>query len=316
MLSSTVRSLFVIPVFLTLLGCPGCGAPRSSTRPVALVNGEPITEQQLTDALRKRAGAVVLRQMIDEQLIRQAAKKAGLTASPEEVDVKINDLRARYPSAKDFEQMVANSGQTMARLRQNYELQVLFEKLAKKEVHVSPEQCRDYYEKNKQRYRDKEQVRLRDMEFESKENARNVLKALKAGGDFAALAKEFSTDPATKDKGGDMGLLPVDSLQPHFRKAVAKLKPGEISGVFQGMGAWYLVKLEKRVPERQRSFAECKDEIRKLLERQQQQLVQAGLIQRLRQRARIEVKDPELALPGLERKEPAPSSPKAKTKGK
>ena len=303
---SVVRSATLAGLAALTL-CQGCGA---SKRPVAVVNGETITQAQLDQALMERAGQAILRQMIDESVIHHAATKASVTVTDKDIDGKIEEIRARYPSPQDFDQMVASSGQSMERIRKSFELQLLIEKLAAKDAKVTDEQCKQHYDQYQEHYLQKEQVHLRDMEFESKENATNVLKALKVGGDFAALAKEFSTDPATKDKGGDMGEMPVDALQPHLKAAADKLEPGKISDVFEGMGAWYLLKLEKRTKAQQRPFDECKEEIRTMLTQQETQMAQGGLVEKLREAAVIEIKDPKLDTP-------KPAQPGAKAgKGK
>jgi peptidyl-prolyl cis-trans isomerase D len=63
---------------------------------------------------------------------------------------------------------------------------------------------------------------------EAKKKAEGILARIKKGEDFAALAKEFSDDPGSKDKGGQYPGEQVENFVPEFRESVAKLKPGEL----------------------------------------------------------------------------------------
>ena len=76
--------------------------------------------------------------------------------------------------------------------------------------------------------------------------AEAVLKRVRAGEDFAKLAQEFSTDPGTKDKGGDLGWFGAGQMIPEFEKAAFALKPGEVSDVVQSQYGFHIIKLEER----------------------------------------------------------------------
>ena len=64
---------------------------------------------------------------------------------------------------------------------------------------------------------------------EAKKRADEVLGKLKSGGDFAALAKEFSDDPGSKEKGGTYENMPVYNWVPEFKAAIINQKVGELS---------------------------------------------------------------------------------------
>ncbi len=82
-----------------------------------------------------------------------------------------------------------------------------------------------------------------------KSKAEEVLKRVRAGEDFAKLAKEFSTDPGSKEKGGDLGWFAREAMVPEFSEAAFKLKPGEVSDLVQSKFGYHIIKLDERKTE-------------------------------------------------------------------
>ena len=84
-------------------------------------------------------------------------------------------------------------------------------------------------------------------EAEARTLAENIVKQLRAGGDFAKLAEQYSEDPVSKASGGDFGVIKaVSEYPPELKSAVFALKPGEIAEPLRQPTAFYVIRLEEK----------------------------------------------------------------------
>lgn len=272
-----------------------CGCTRRE-RIIAHVDGDAITEDEFMNELVKRAGKRVLRELITERLIRREAAKRGVRVTPDEVKREMKRRRGSM-TEDDFKQMLRNSDMTMRDFERKVELELLTRKVCMADTKTTPtsREVIEYYRNHREEFNIPERVRLRDIMVMDKQSAQHIWRALQEkDSDFAGLARALSQDPATRQRGGDMGTLPVDSLAPKMREVVRKLDVGEISKPFEMDGEWYIIKLEQRLPGRERSLDEVRAFISKLLRERKAAALQATLPGRLWKRANVKVYDSRL----------------------
>jgi peptidyl-prolyl cis-trans isomerase D len=140
------------------------------------------------------------------------------------------------------------------------------------EVTPTDEDIQARYEANPDDYRQPEQVHVRNIFFklppvatpEEKEAVRaratDVLKQLDAGGDFAALAKQYSEDP-TANAGGDLGWIGRGKMVPKLDQTAFDLAPGAMSGVLESPSGFHIIKVEDKRPERVEPLDEARPKI-------------------------------------------------------
>jgi foldase protein PrsA len=175
----------------------------------------------------------VLDQVIDQILLHQLASEEGITATPEEVDAEIAEIQAQIQqdgSFADWDSFLAANNLTEELIRSLLADQILADGLA--EIHSDSSVV--------------EQVNASHILVETEETGQEVLDKLDAGEDFAALAAEYSTDPGSKDQGGDLGWFPRGMMVPEFEEAAFALEAGETSELVQSDFGFHIIRVHDK----------------------------------------------------------------------
>jgi peptidyl-prolyl cis-trans isomerase D len=135
-------------------------------------------------------------------------------------------------------------------------------------IAVKPEDIKTFYDNNKTKYAIPEQRQASHiLVFSSKDKAaaktkaESLLKELKAGADFAALAKANSDDPGSGSKGGDLGFFSRDMMVKPFSDATYLLKEGQLSDIVESEFGFHIIKLTAIKGGGEKKFEEVKAEI-------------------------------------------------------
>ncbi|MCC6949649.1 MAG: peptidylprolyl isomerase [Bradyrhizobiaceae bacterium] len=177
---------------------------------------------------------------------------------------------------------------------------VLMESLLEQETRkaVTEPAMRQLYDDSVKANKPQAEVRARHILVESEDQAKEVVRKLKAGGDFAALAKSESKDPGSAD-GGDLGYFTKDQMVAEFADAAFKLEKDAISDPVKTQFGWHVIKVEDKREKAVPPFEQVKNEIATYLTRK----AQAELVGKLRDEAKIE---------RLTQKPDAPAEPQKK----
>ena len=130
------------------------------------------------------------------------------------------------------------------------------------------------YEKHKDRYLDPEKRHARHIlipvgtdDAQARRQAEEVLAQAKSGKDFAALAKQYSKDPGSADKGGDLGWADRNQFVAPFTQALFGMKVGDIAGPIKTQFGYHIIKLDEIQPAREKTFEAARPELEAELRR-------------------------------------------------
>jgi peptidyl-prolyl cis-trans isomerase D len=230
-----------------------------------------------------------LRQSILTQKFRQLVT-AGVTVSPQEVHqeflrrsekVKIDyamvdpaALAAKiHPAPSDLEAWYnAHKSEYQVPEQRSASYLLLDSDLLAKNTAIPDAELQAYYNKHIDLYQVPDRVHVEHILFmtvgktsaeiaEIKKQAEKVLGLVKHGGDFAKLAKQYSEDPGSKDKGGDLGWILKGQTVPEFQQVAFSLPIGQVSDLVQTQYGFHIIKVLGKETAHTKSFDEVKPQI-------------------------------------------------------
>ncbi|REE94361.1 foldase protein PrsA [Paenibacillus taihuensis] len=254
---------------------------------VGSVNGVAITKDQLYDAMLKVGGTQTMDNLIQEALVKQEADKKGITVTDADIDAEIAKIKKQFPSDSDFEAALQQAGMTLEDLKAQTPMQLRITKLVEPQVKVTADDIKKYFDENKATFNEPEQVKASHILVATKEEADAIEKQLKDGGDFAAIAKEKSTDPGSKDAGGDLGYFSADKMDPDFAKAAFALKVGQTSEPVKTQFGYHIIKVFDHKAAKTATLDEKQADIKDTLTRQKVQELSPTWLEDLKSKSKI-----------------------------
>ncbi len=283
----------------------------------ARVNGVAISHaevQRLADRIGAHGVAVdkvwddAVDQLVTWELLSQKAKLEGLAVTPAEVDVELKKFQDEMQTPERYKAALADAKMNETEFRRELQRSALVQKILDKhlKVDVTPAEIEAFYKENAEEFERPEMVRASHILIKigpdkeaSRKRAEAVLARVKKGEDFAAVAKEVSEDPQTKDKGGDLGFFP--ERPGALAQTAWQMKPGDISEIIESPYGQHILKLIERREAGTVPLKDVSDEIKDSIEDDKRQDLEDAYIDNLKKGAKIEIlekKDKSKAAPG------------------
>jgi peptidyl-prolyl cis-trans isomerase C len=287
---------------------------------LARVNGETVTRTELEEYVRNlesQAGSPipadqrdriyrgVIDQLVGYKLLMQEAKTRNVAVPDADVDARIAEVKKQFPSEDLFMQTLIDRKMTLEQIKADARRDMSIARLIDAEIApriaVKPAQVEDFYKNNPDRFKQPERVRASHILISAPENAdaatkaqaktkaEQILKDVKAGKDFAALARQHSQDPGSAVNGGDLGFFQQGQMVGPFNDAAFSLKPGATSDLIETQFGYHIIRVAEKQPARTASLDEMRLQIEEFLKHQNRESETESFVKALRAKGQVEI---------------------------
>ncbi len=266
----------------------------ASDKIIAVVNNEAITQKDLNDFVNfmrvemsqersseqveakiKEIRKDLLDRLIEDKLILQEAKKSGIRIDQNRVKARVDELRKRYDSDRDFQAELAKQGLVAAdietKIREQMLMFFIVDRNIRSKIVIAPEEITSFYQNNKEKFIMPEQREIESLSTDKEAVIKDLYAQLQKGKSMQELADAsgLKVHTFTARKG---------SLRADIEEIVFKLQPGQVYAPANIKETFYIFKVNSVIPPRQQLLAEVTNEINKyLFDRKMQERLNAWL---------------------------------------
>jgi len=204
----------------------------------------------------------IVEDFVHAALISGWAERNGFKVTNEEVQAEVLKIRENYPDDASFKEAISSSQVSMESWQNQIKSRLLqkkvFQNLATKTQPPTEEELRSYYNTNKETFKRKAQVRIRQIVFDNEDAANRLYHSLSPSMNFADLAKQYSVAPEAKD-GGDVGWIEKGTLDV-FDKAF-NMRVGQRSGVLKSPYGYHIFEVTGKRAEQPLRFEDVRSQL-------------------------------------------------------
>jgi peptidyl-prolyl cis-trans isomerase C len=287
---------------------------------LARVNGETVTKTEFERAVQNlegRAGGPVppdqrdrifrgvLDQLIGYKLLAQETKSRNLQVPEAEIEARIAEIRKQFPSEDLFAQMLEQRKLTVDQIKADARQDMAVAKMIETEiagkVEVKAEQVQDFYVKNPDQFKQQERVRASHIliafpegadaaaKAQARTKAEQVLADVKAGKDFAALAKQHSQDPGSAVNGGDLGFFQQGQMVGPFNDTAFSQTVGTTSDLVETQFGFHIIKVNEKQPSRVVPLDEVRPKVEEYLQNRNREQQTEAFVNSLKSKGMVEI---------------------------
>jgi len=291
-------------------------------RVIAVVNNDAITLSELQDSLHyylyetkqtvkpeqeEELKRQILGRLIENRLQLQEATREQITVEEAEINERLEELMKRFEARTqdELEKLVKAQGLTLAGVKKQLREQVMIQKVVQRKVQfrvsVTEQEIEAYLAENREKLETGLSYHARHILVVPKAlgdeaaweaaraKAEEVWAEVRAGKDFAELARQYSQDP-TAQEGGDLGVLKLGELAQDLEAQILRLRPGEASAPHRSSLGFHIFKLEWKESLSGEALAHAKRQIRDILFRQTYAARLQAWLAEIKKRALIDIR--------------------------
>jgi len=264
---------------------------------------------QFIDQLKQQLKKQALEVLIVEQLLSEQISAENIEVSEQEVIDRLKEMGAHQEtplSLDEIKAMVESQGQSFERTKQRIKKGLEYQKLMMPRfanmVNITEQDARAYYMEHPNDFKIPETVTASHIlispdttdpnvdpnqaRAEAETQIKDLLSRVKAGADFAELARDYSSCPSAS-KGGSLGSFSRGQMVPPFEQAAFALEAGQISDVVETRFGYHIIKVHKHSPPAVMEFEQVKDDIIKTIEQQKRKDIIDEYVESLKAQANI-----------------------------
>ena len=247
----------------------------------------------------------VIENIVGMLLMYQDATAKGITADQAAIDNQWKQLKSQYPDEQKFQDALKQLNVTEESIKEQIKRGLTLQKFIKEnfydKVSITDSEVKAFYDNNPDKFNKPEAIRAShilitvkpDADEAQKKAARaeieKIQARIKAGEDFAKLAKENSKDPGSKENGGDLGFFTKGQMVKPFEDAAFALKPGMVSDIVETQFGYHIIKVTDRKAAGKYSLDEIKTKLQAFLEEAKVQQDISDYVKALKEKAKIEL---------------------------
>jgi parvulin-like peptidyl-prolyl isomerase len=208
--------------------------------------------------------------LVQREQFEQEAADMDVEITEKQIDARLEQIQKQYfgGDKKKYEQQLKEQGLSEKQVRNDIRAQLVSEKIfaqVTRDVKVTDAEIEKYYNENKEQYSQPESRDVRHILVKAKAKADDLKAQLDGGADFAALAKQHSTDTGSKQNGGKLTISRGQTVAP-FDKTAFALKKGDISPPVKTEFGYHIIQALSEVkPAKTTPLKDVKESIRQQL---------------------------------------------------
>lgn len=269
------------------------GYPAWQNAYIQLVQSQQAAGYQVTPELSETMLYFALQQLINQELLLQEANNRKIKPSKADINAEFNSIKASFPDEKSFREALAlsnlNESQFKRLLGDSLKLEELKNQVTSHVTVTIDEVKKAYEEVSASHILISPADDTEEAKAAAKAKAEEILSRLKAGEDFAALAKEYSDDPGSAEDGGSLGFFKRGEMVPEFEEAAFSLNVGEISDIVETRYGYHIIKVDDKILAEGEEFEKAEAEIRESIVARKKDEAFQEWFEGIKEKAKIEV---------------------------